>query len=92
MTSGTHLGPVTTVSELIWLVPAAVKISRDYWRVYDPTTVWAGPTAVYPNPPLGWLVIAASPIVIGKGWLNTRSRNDYLLTGWTNLGSIGAVV
>ena len=91
-TAGTHLGPVGAVSELIWLISAAVKISGDHCREYDPSTVRAGPSAVCPSSPLGWFVITASPIVIGEGWLDARSGNDYLLTGGTYLGSIEAVV
>ena len=92
LTFGTSLGPVGAVSESIWPVSTAGKITRDHWRDYSPTTARASPTAVYHNNPLGWFVIAASPIVIGEGWLDARSRNDYLLTGGTRLGSIGAVV
>jgi hypothetical protein len=93
-TVGTYLGPVGTISdsEYIWCVSAAPKVSRDHCGEYDPMTARAGPTAVCPNPLLAWLVIAASPIVIGEGWLDARSGNDYLLTGGTLLGSIGAVV
>jgi hypothetical protein len=91
-TYATYLGPVGAVSELIWLASAAGKISRDHCRKYDPTTARAGPTAVCTNTPMGWLVIAASPIVIGEGCLDARSGNDYLLTGGTCLRSIGAIV
>ena len=92
MTAGAHLGPVGAISESIRHVSAAVKISSHHCREYDSTTVRAGPTAVCPNTPVGWLVTAASPIVIGEGWLDARSGNDYLLTGGSHLGSIGAVV
>ena len=92
MTVGTYLGPVGPVSELTCVASAAGKISRDHCREYGPTTARAGQTAVSLNSPLGWLVIAASAIIIGKGWLNTRAGNDYLLTSGTHLGSIGAVV
>ena len=92
ITAGTYLGLVGAVIILIWFVTAAVKISRDHCRDYDPRTARAGPTAVYPNPPIVWWLIATSSIVIGEGWLNTRSGNDYLMTGRTFLGSIVAVM
>jgi len=92
ITAGTFLGPVVAVSELIWCVSAAPKISCDHCREYDPRTARTGPTAICPKRPLGWLVTAASSIVIGDGWLDAWSGNDYLLTGRTLLGSIVAVV
>ena len=91
-TAGTCLGPVDAVNELGWRAPAAAKVSRDHCREYDPTTVRAGPTAVCLSIPIAWVVVAAMPIVIGEGWLDTRSGNDYLLTRRTRLGSIGAVL
>ena len=96
LTARTFLGPFVlffvVVSELIRIVSAAGKIGRDHCREYNPITARTGPTAVCPKPPLRWLVTAASPIVIGEGWLDARSGNDFLFTGRTHLGSIGAVV
>ena len=92
LTFGTSLGPVGAVSEFMWPASAAGKTRAHHCREYDPTTAPAYPTAVLHSNPLGWYVTTALPITIGEGWLDARSGNDYLLTGRTHLGSIGAVV